>query len=184
MDPYKKKRLYIRNMTQAGCIETIYKEALNAGLSVKSVKLGKITLDNKMTEEQLSFFTQGIERNGFKLITDKFIRLTETIKIEIIKIIQHEKKIPGNRNYAAHLSSKLGKEYNYMNGLFLRVEKTTIEKFILQQKVEKAKYLLTKGDLTLKEIASKLGFSNTQHLSAQFKKICGLSPYQFRDQHK
>ena len=168
-------------MAYPGCIETVHEQAMKAGLRVKSVKLGKLTLEEKITEEQLNLFVDSLAKYGFELITDKFIRLAEAVKIEIIKIIHHGKKIPGNQTYSSYLPYVLGKEYNYLNGLFLRVEKTTIEKYILQQKIEKTKKLLCEDQLPLTEIAKKLGFSNTQHLSAQFKKITGLGPYQYKE---
>lgn len=182
MKPYKKKRLHIKNMAHPGCIKTVHEQALKAGLQVKTVKLGKLTLEERITEEQLNVLAEGLSKHGFEIITDKFIRLIESVKIEIIKIIHHGKKLPANQTYSTYLPFVLGREYNYLNGLFMRLEKTTIEKYILQQKIEKAKKLLCENELPLKEIAERLGFSNTQHLIAQFKKITGLGPYQFKEQ--
>jgi AraC-like DNA-binding protein len=48
------------------------------------------------------------------------------------------------------------------------------------QKAEKTKELLLTDELTLSEIAQKLGYSNTQHLSSQFKKITGMSPSEYK----
>ena len=58
--------------------------------------------------------------------------------------------------------------------------KVSIEKFIIKQKIEKAKELLTYDELTLSEIAFKLGYSSVQHLSNQFRQITGLNPSYFK----
>jgi AraC-like DNA-binding protein len=42
--------------------------------------------------------------------------------------------------------------------------------------------LLAYNEMTLSEIAFKLGYSSVAHLSAQFKKVTGLTPSQFKAQ--
>jgi AraC-like DNA-binding protein len=64
--------------------------------------------------------------------------------------------------------------------LFSSVEGTTIEKYYIAQKIEKAKELLVYGELSLSEIAYRLGYSSVQHLSNQFKKVTGLTPSHFK----
>ena len=46
--------------------------------------------------------------------------------------------------------------------------------------VERAKELLVYDELTLGEIAYRLGYSSAQHLSTQFRKITGLTPSHFK----
>ncbi|WP_423127563.1 helix-turn-helix domain-containing protein [Gaoshiqia sp. Z1-71] len=181
MKSNKKLRLYIKSMVCPRCIQSVHEQAMKAGLQVKMVKLGELSLTEAYTEEQLNRFIEGIEGNGFGLITDKRSRLVESVKTEILNVIQYEKKIPGNQNFSTYLASTLKKDYSYLSGLFSRIEKTTIEKYIILQKIEKTKELLVYDELRLGEIAEKLGYSNTQHLSAQFKKITGLSPSQYKN---
>jgi AraC-like DNA-binding protein len=56
----------------------------------------------------------------------------------------------------------------------------TIEKYYIAQKIEKAKELLVYDELSLSEIAYRLGYSSVQHLSNQFKKVTGLTPSHFK----
>ena len=67
-----------------------------------------------------------------------------------------------------------------MSSLFSSTEGITIEKFIINHKIEKVKELLVYDELTLSEIAYNLGYSSVQHLSNQFKKITGLTPTYFK----
>jgi len=85
-----------------------------------------------------------------------------------------------NEKLSSYLSSHLHKEYNYLSNLFSSVEGITIEHYFILQKIEKAKEFLFYDELTLSEIAWKMGYSSTAHLSAQFKKITGLTPGQFK----
>ena len=76
---------------------------------------------------------------------------------------------------------KLGFDYHYLSSLFSSVENITIEQFIIHQKIELAKELLKYRELTLSEIAYKLGYSSVQHLSNQFRKITGMTASQFKE---
>src|SRR5690606_7882292 len=79
-------------------------------------------------------------------------------------------------NWSEILSSSLHYEYNYLSSLFSSVEGITVEHYIIQQKIERAKELLLYDELTLSEIAHLLGYSSVAHLSAQFKKVTGFTP--------
>jgi AraC-like DNA-binding protein len=78
------------------------------------------------------------------------------------------------------LQEKLNLSYQYLSGLFSSSEGITIEKFIILQKIEKVKELIVYDELSLSEIAYRLGYSSIQHLSNQFKKITGLTPSHFK----
>ncbi|WP_317169174.1 helix-turn-helix domain-containing protein [Mucilaginibacter humi] len=54
------------------------------------------------------------------------------------------------------------------------------EQYIIQQKIERVKELLFYDELNLSEISYKLGYSSVAHLSAQFKKVTGQTPSQFK----
>ena len=56
----------------------------------------------------------------------------------------------------------------------------TIEKYFIAQKIERVKELLLYNELSLNEIAIKLNYSSTAHLSAQFKSVTGTTPSQFK----
>src|SRR3546814_4762107 len=59
-------------------------------------------------------------------------------------------------------------------------ENLTIEKYMILQKTERVKELLAYGELSLSEIAFQMDYSSVAHLSAQFKKVTGLTPSHFR----
>ncbi len=66
-------------------------------------------------------------------------------------------------------------EYGYLSSLFSSMEGITLEQYIIRQKIERVKELLFYDELSLSEIADRLGYSSVAHLSGQFKKITGLT---------
>ena len=67
-----------------------------------------------------------------------------------------------------------------MSKLFSASTGSTIEKYVITQKVEYVKELLSYGELTLTEIARRLGYSSVAYLSAQFKSVVGVTPSAYK----
>jgi AraC-like DNA-binding protein len=63
---------------------------------------------------------------------------------------------------------------------FKKKYKVTIITFLLDERFKKAKLLLCKSDLTLKEVAEAVGYKHQRHFSDIFKKKFGKSPGEFR----
>jgi len=80
-----------------------------------------------------------------------------------------------------YISENVHHEYTYLSRLFSFVEGRTIENYFIEQRVEKAKELIIYGQLSLSQIAFDLEYSSVAHLSAQFKKITGLTPSYFKE---
>lgn len=181
MNPYK---LYIKNMVCSRCIKVVKDELAKISLPYESVQLGEVTLKEQPQPHKLEKFKTELLALGFELIDDSKTRLIERVKTLIISSVFENDK-PDSLNYSDYLSSKTGKPYTYLSSLFSSVENITIEKFIINQKIERAKELLVYGELTLSEISYLLGYSSSQHLSSQFKKVTGFTPSYFKDlKHK
>lgn len=83
-------------------------------------------------------------------------------------------------NFSDYLSKKLEYDYTYLSNLFSEAEGIPIRKFIIVQKIERAKELIINDQFTLTQIASTLHYSSVAHLSNQFKKVTGLTPSLFK----
>jgi AraC-like DNA-binding protein len=79
-----------------------------------------------------------------------------------------------------YLSEKIGHSYGYLSNLFSEVTFSSIENFMIIQKIEYTKQLILNTDLTLTEIAFKLNYSSVAHLSTQFKNTTGITPSAFQ----
>lgn len=168
------------------CVMVVRNIIEKAGLEPVSVELGDVELKEAPTDEQLEQIDKELESVGFEILTDQKRKIIEKIKSTIVQHIQGEEP-DDTLNFSDLLSSALNKEYSYLSKLFSEAEGVTIEKYIIDQKIERVKELLAYGELTLSEISYKLGYSSVAHLSSQFKKVTGFNPTDFRkmkDHHR
>ena len=174
-------QLYIKNMVCNRCISVVAKELTEQGIGYTSVRLGEVDIREKLSDAQHSQLRDRLHTHGFQLLDDKKSALISQIKSAVINYIHYDESKTMKVNLSAHIAETVGKDYNYLSGLFSEVEGITIEKFVILQRIEKVKELLVYGELTLSEIAWKMGYSSLAHLSGQFKKITGLTPSDYRE---
>ncbi len=68
----------------------------------------------------------------------------------------------------------------YFASLFKQATGISPHQYVIQQRVERAKLMLSRTNLTIADIALKVGFSSQSHLTQQFKRITGMTPKQVR----
>ncbi len=169
--------LYIKNMVCNRCI-TAVKEAMESqGLHPEQVSLGEVKLkENEISKNQLEGIDASLMDLGFERIDGHKARLIESIKGKVIHLIHHSDGTDRKYNWSTILSEELHYEYNYLSSLFSSVVGITLEQYVIKQKIEKVKELLFYDELSLSQIANRLGYSSVAHLSAQFKKVTGFTP--------
>jgi AraC-like DNA-binding protein len=180
MTPPTTKKLFIKNMVCNRCIMAVEEELKKLDLKPVSVVLGEAVIASDPDPVTYEVLKKNLQAIGFELIDDKKSRLVEQIKTEVIKYIHYDKELEGPVNFSEHLARVLQYEYSYLSNLFSSVVGTTIEKYIILQRIEKVKEILVYDELTLSEIAWKTGYSSVQHLSNQFKKVIGMSPSAYK----
>ena len=82
------------------------------------------------------------------------------------------------------ISQIAGKIYlspNYLSLLFKKDTGKTINQFITEVRIEKAKALLRKDRTPLTSIAEKIGYHDANYFSKAFKKETGITPKAFRE---
>jgi len=174
--------LLIKNMVCDRCIRTVREELEKSGEKVLAVELGKAVIENEPAPEQLEGIRLVLEANGFELIDDRKSALVDFIRKLIIEEVQHLKgNKPEHVNFSEFLAQKTGYDYSYISNLFSSETGQTIEQYIIAQRVEKIKEWLSYGELSISEIAWRLGYSSVAHLSNQFKKATGMSPAAYRN---
>jgi AraC-like DNA-binding protein len=109
----------------------------------------------------------------------KRVLLAEKVRQLIIEMVHYSLELP-TINYSEYISKNLCTSYTLISKSFSKTNGMTIEQFIIVQKIERVKKLLSINELSLSEIAWKLGYSSTAHLSAQFKRVTGITPSLFR----
>jgi len=173
-------RLYIKYMVSLRCKMLVKEELQKLGVDYNSVELGMVEINSDMSLELREKLRKRLKSSGLELIDDKKNILAEKITNVIIEMIHHADDVP-QVNDSDYISEKLGYDYTYLSNTFSEVKGTTIQQYIIMQKIEKVKELLLYDEFTLTEIAHKLHYSSVAHLSNQFKKITGLTPTFFKD---
>jgi len=149
------------------------------GVQIDHIQLGKVTTAEVVEPEKLEHISRKLNKVGFEIIHDSKRRIIEKIKtISIEYVYQH--KGENEINFSEYLTGKLNLDYPYLSSLFSSVEGTTIEKHLINLKIERVKELLVYDEKTLSEIAWELGYSSVAHLSGQFKKVTGFTPSYFK----
>lgn len=146
-----------------------------------SVQLGKVELPGPVTDEQKDKLNAALRLTGLQIIEDKKTILVERIKGIIIQMVHYEDKLP-QMKFSVSLSRQLHLSYNYLAVLFSTLEGCTIEYYIIQQKIERAKALIADDEHSFSDIAFQLHYSSMAHFSAQFKKVTGVNPSVYRSE--
>jgi len=161
------------------CKMVVKAELEKLGLHYTTVELGEVEVMENISDEQHDLFRTALLKSGLELMDDKKSVLIQRIKNVIVELIHYSEE-PLAINFSEYLSQKLDHNYTYLANLFSEVQGTTIEKFIIAHKIERVKELLVYNELNLTEIAYLMHYSSVAHLSAQFKKVTGLTPSHFK----
>ena len=175
-------RLSIRNMVCPRCVRVVQRELERAGLVVEAVGLGAAdirTADGRPLD--VAAAQRALQPYGFAVVDDPRDQLVEQVKALVVEIIHYT---PAERQpfqtYSHFISERLGRDYAYLSHQFSAREGLTLEKYIIRQKVERAKELLSYQDVKITEVARQLGYSSTAHLTNQFRQVTGMSPSAFQ----
>ena len=161
------------------CVASVKQVFNEMDLDVSKIELGEVDTEEDLPKEELKKLDEKLRSLGFELITSRTNKIIEDIKKLILEYI--DLGIDSQRiNLSDHISQKLNYDYSYLSDLFSSVEGKTIEQYFILQRIEKVKELLVYDQLSLTEISYQTGFSSVHHLSAQFKKVTGLSPSHFK----
>lgn len=80
----------------------------------------------------------------------------------------------------AELAETLNLSPTYFATAFKQAIEVSPHQYVIQQRVERAKLMLSKTDLVIANIALQVGFSSQSHLTQQLKRLTGMTPKQIR----
>lgn len=171
--------LYIKNMVCDRCIMAVGQTLKDNGLRPLEVELGRATVEGHISTPRREKLQAALRQIGFELLDDRRKRTMEQIKTAIIRLVHYN----DNRSHvtlSAYLQDELHQDYSNLSKLFSETASKTIERYYMEQRVERVKELITYNELTLSEIAVKMNYSSVAYLSSQFKSITGMTPTQFK----
>lgn len=142
---------FIKNMVCNRCIMVVQQVFESLGYPPVRISLGEVETANPIPEDELGKLRKILVSYGFELIDDTKSRIIEKIKNIVVQSVHHSNE-DLKVNYSEYIESHLNRDYAYLSSLFSEVEGTTIEKYIIHQKIERVKELLVYDELTLSEI--------------------------------
>ncbi|MEO9953720.1 AraC family transcriptional regulator [Nonlabens sp.] len=176
------RKLFIKNMVCDRCIKVLENEINQLGIELLDIELGSIIYP-ETDSAQFKNISKVIEENGFEVLLAPDQQLVEEIKKELIELL---KKLPLQleSNLSRFLEQKLNKEYSKISKLFSNEEHITIEKYFIKLKIEKVKELIQLQENNFTEISELINYSNSNHLSRQFKSETGMSLTDYKKSQK
>ncbi len=167
---------FVKNMVCNRCKMTILNLLREKGFQVESVELGKIVV-NEISDGGYVELEKDLNSFGFEIIKDTAKALVEKIKIALIQQINE-----GDKDIIlVNLAKEVGKNYALLSKTFSKSEGMTLEKYVINLKIEKAKEYIQLNQHNFSEIAYSLYYKNSSHLAKQFKNCTGMSMTEYKN---
>ena len=162
------------------CQMVVRYELEKLGIKLMVVRPGSVEILETISSQQLADFKLALIKADLELVDNRKNLLIEKI-INVIGEMINNTDGALKVNFSHYLSKKLNLDYTYMANMFSQNQGITIEHFIIEHRIERAKQLICFKDLNLTQISWQLQYSSVAHLSAQFKKITGITPSQYKN---
>lgn len=173
-------RLRVRGMVCARCIDVVRAEIAVQGLIITDVRLGEVRVHGPVSAQQLTSVRSALEQQGFSLFTDAKTATVDAVKVVVEKLMSRTDLGDHKIRFSELITQQIPMDYEILSALFSAQEGITLEKYIINRRLDKVREFLVYTDLPLADIAYETGFSSAPHLSNQFKRLTGLSPAYFR----
>jgi AraC-like DNA-binding protein len=172
-------KLHLKFDFNALCRKVLDDKLLEHNIKHKILGFGEIEILEKLSADRLEKFSKDLNNYSIEIVENQKSILVQKIKDAISDMVFNS-DANVNLKASAYLSDTLGHSYGYLSNLFSEVTYTSIENFIILQKIEYTKQLIINENLSLTEIAFKLNYSSVAHLSTQFKNTTGITPSAFQ----
>ncbi len=73
---------------------------------------------------------------------------------------------------------------DYLNRIFKQKEGVVLSRYVMQKKIEKAKWLMHHTQMTLGDIAAMVGYYNYSSFNRIFQREAGMPPQEYKARHK
>lgn len=110
----------------------------------------------------------------------QFNRDQNALPKDMLDTVQRIEKRYCEQLSISEVAKKAGYSTTYFTKKFKKTFGCTPTEYIMNLRIERAKQLLKNSEMTVAEIASVLGFTESSHFSSFFKSKTGLSPAYYR----
>lgn len=170
---------YLKYDVQAICKRLVQEQLQNLGINYSLLNTNELDINHSLPNDFLHSLNNNLVKMGIEIVASQKSILVQKIKDAIMELVNQEDKLILSKT-SHYLAKILNHSYRYLSGTFSEITYTTIENYIILQKIEKAKDMIAAGELTFTEIAWKLNYSSVAHLSMQFKNTTGFTPTLFK----
>lgn len=172
-------KIYLKYDMMNVCRTILQEQLEKLGLAYSLEGIGELEIKEPGTDEQVKQLMDALSKYGIEAVETQKSIIVQKIKDVITEMVFMEDELPALK-ISSYLAEKLNLRYTYLASLFSAITYTSIENFIILQKIERAKQLIITDELTFTEIAWKLNYSSVAHFSTQFKNATGLTPTAFQ----
>ena len=153
--------------------DRIIKTALHDIYNKFYLEILKCTSLKDLQELEIEIFKQYITR----IISNMEVTNSLTVNRSLRYIHMHIE------NYFSlnKMANELNVSASYISTLFKKTMGISINEYVHEVKINRAKILLKTTSKTMIEIAQQLGYSDSSHFSKKFKEKEGLSPISYRN---
>ena len=173
--------LNIKNMCCDRCIEVVRKLLNEVGYNPVSVVIGEIAIAQSLSPRDLQEIKEKLHTRGFEIAKKNnekiVVKIHGALCVYLDELADSDNR---SKKISTYLVETLHRSYYYLSRIFTSTTGITIEKYFIQLKIERAKELIIQDELSILEIAIKLGYSSQQIFSTQFKKETGKTPSEYR----
>ncbi|MBC8080666.1 MAG: response regulator [Gorillibacterium sp.] len=172
-------------------LESIYHYYLQL-LSTSIYKEGLVLTDVFTTKElrpvdswrnlqQVAEWTTRVVSTGIEYRNSHSSKSSSSAIEKIKKYIEdHITKPLSREEIAAHVFLNAA----YVSRLFKKETGKSLSEYIMYEKMERAKHMLTSSNLKISSIAEELGYVFLSHFTKIFKKVVGISPMDYRKKYQ
>jgi AraC-like DNA-binding protein len=172
-------KIHVKFDVDTICTNLLERQLIALGHDYLLGRTGEVELLTNLTEAQEEQLIDSFAAEGIFIIDDSTSKLVQRIKDCITEMISSDTDIR-HYNTSTYLSEKLNYSYSHLSNVFSENTLGSIEHFVILKKIDFAKRHIIEGQLSFSEIAYKLKYSSSSHLSAQFRKTTGLTPSTFQ----
>jgi AraC-like DNA-binding protein len=172
-------KLYIKYDGIVACRVILQEQLERLDIKYQMLELGEIEISDGLAADVFEELQTSLKKYSIFIVNNEKSQLIQRIKDTIVEMIYENEKLP-LVTVSQYLSDKLNFSYGYITNIFTENTYSSIEHFIIIQKIERAKKLIIEDQMTLTEVSYKLNYSSVAYLSSQFKKVTGLTPSAFK----
>lgn len=173
--------LNIKNMCCDRCIEVVRKLLGEIGYNPVSVAVGEVVIAQSLSPDDLQKIKEKLHTRGFGIAEKNnekmVVKIHAALCTYVNELVNKESRL---KKLSTFLPEVMHRSYYHLSRIFTSTTGVTIEKYFILLRMEKAKELITQDELSMAEIAIKLGYGSQQIFSTQFKKETGKTPSEYR----